>query len=69
VSRRHWLGWLALLIDRPWSLLLLLQAFLQGLWDVVKSARNGGLPSWFGGLRLVISAMCIASISILLSFF
>jgi hypothetical protein len=41
-------GWLALLIDRPWSLLLLLAGFgLQGVWDVA-SARNGALPSWFG---------------------
>jgi hypothetical protein len=60
------LAWLALLIDRPWSLLLLLTGFiLQGLWDVV-STRNGGLPSWFGGLRLTISAVVSVSILIVL---
>jgi hypothetical protein len=61
-------GWLALLIDRPWSLLLLLAGFgLQGVWDVA-SARNGALPSWFGKLRLVISAVVAASVLIVLVF-
>ncbi|WP_394690833.1 DUF3429 domain-containing protein [Hoeflea sp.] len=60
-------GWLALLIDRPWSLLLLLVGFiLQGAWDVA-SARNGSLPSWFGKLRMVISAIVAASILIVLA--
>lgn len=55
-------GWLALLIDRPWSLLLLLAGFAaQGVWDVA-GARNGALPGWFGKLRMVISAIVAASI-------
>ncbi|MCY0093393.1 DUF3429 domain-containing protein [Hoeflea ulvae] len=59
-------AWLALLIDRPWSLLLLLAGFvLQGLWDVA-SARNGSLPAWFGRLRLTISAIVAASILLVL---
>ncbi|MEQ8481865.1 MAG: DUF3429 domain-containing protein [Hoeflea sp.] len=59
-------GWLALLIERPWSLLLLLAAFVaQGVWDVV-SASRGGLPEWFGRLRLVISAIVAASILLIL---
>lgn len=61
-------GWLALLIDRPWSLLLLLAGFVvQGAWDVA-SARSGALPEWFGRLRLVISAIVTASILIVLVF-
>ncbi len=61
-------GWLALLIDRPWSLLLLLAGFgLQGAWDVA-SARSGALPAWFGKLRLVISTIVAGSILIVLVF-
>lgn len=61
-------GWLALLIDRPWSLLLLLAGFVgQGAWDVA-SASNGQLPGWFGRLRLVISAIVAASILLVLLF-
>jgi hypothetical protein len=59
-------GWLALLIDRPWSLWLLMACFVaQGAWDVA-SARNGQLPGWFGRLRLVISAIVGASILLVL---
>lgn len=59
-------GWLALLIDRPWSLLLLLAGFVaQGAWDFA-SARKGQLPGWFGRLRLVISAIVAASILLVL---
>ena len=55
-------AWLALLIDRPWSLLLLMAGFvLQAAWDT-NSARNGLLPGWFGRLRLTISTIVIASI-------
>lgn len=55
-------AWLALLVDRPWSLLLLMAGFaLQAIWDV-KSARNGLLPRWFGRVRLTISAIVVASI-------
>ncbi|EDQ31759.1 Protein of unknown function (DUF3429) [Hoeflea phototrophica DFL-43] len=61
-------GWLALLIDRPWSLLLLLAGFgLQGAWDVA-SARSGALQAWFGKLRLVISTIVAGSILIVLVF-
>ena len=59
-------AWLALLIDRPWSLLLLMAGFaLQAAWDA-KSAGNGLLPLWFGRLRLTISAIVIASILIMI---
>lgn len=59
-------GWLALLIERPWSLLLLLAGFVaQGVWDVA-SASKGDLPEWFGRLRLVISAIVAASILLVL---
>jgi len=59
-------AWLALLIARPWSLLLLLAGFaLQGIWDVM-SARNGSLPGWFGRLRLTITAIVMASILLVL---
>lgn len=59
-------AWLALLIERPWSLLLLLAGFaLQGAWDIM-SARKGDLPPWFGRLRLVISAIVAASILVVL---
>ncbi|SOE18106.1 uncharacterized protein DUF3429 [Hoeflea halophila] len=59
-------AWLALLLERPWSLLLLLAGFaLQGGWDVV-SARNGALPGWFGRLRLTITAIVVASILLVL---
>ena len=57
-------AWLALLLDRPWAHLLLAVAFaLQAAWDVA-SARSGDLPVWFGRLRLVISAIVIASIAL-----
>jgi hypothetical protein len=59
-------AWLALLIDRPWSLLLLAAGFaLQAAWDF-KSAGKGLLPAWFGRLRLTISAIVIASIGFVL---
>jgi hypothetical protein len=59
-------AWLALLIDRPWSLLLLLTCFaVQAAWDL-SSARNGLLPRWFGRLRLTISVIVIASIALVL---
>ena len=59
-------AWLALLIDRPWSLVLLMVCFaLQAGWDL-SSARNGLLPSWFGRLRLAISLIVIASIALVL---
>ncbi|MEM5471450.1 DUF3429 domain-containing protein [Hoeflea sp. AS60] len=55
-------AWLALLIDRPLSLLLLMAGFaLQAAWDA-QSARNGLLPRWFGRVRLTISAIVVASI-------
>ncbi len=60
-------AWLALLIDRHWSLLLLLAGFaLQGIWDVI-GARNGALPGWFGRLRLTITAIVVASILLALA--
>jgi hypothetical protein len=59
-------AWLALLIDRPWSLLLLAAGFaLQAAWDF-KSSGKGLLPAWFGRLRLTISAIVIASIGLVL---
>jgi len=59
-------AWLTLLIDRPWSLLLLAAGFaLQAAWDF-KSAGAGLLPAWFGRLRLTISAIVIASIGLVL---
>ena len=59
-------AWLALLIDRPWSLVLLLTCFaMQAAWDW-KSAGNGLLPAWFGRLRLTISAIVIVSIGLVL---
>lgn len=59
-------AWLALLIDRPWSLVLLLTCFaIQAAWDM-SSARTGLLPSWFGRLRLAISVIVIASIALVL---
>ena len=59
-------AWLSLLILRPWSLILLLAAFLvQGVWDV-SSARKGFLPGWFGRLRLTITAIVVASILLVL---
>jgi len=59
-------AWLALLIDRPWSLLLLAAGFaLQAAWDW-KSAGTGLLPAWFGRLRLTISAIVIASIALVM---
>ncbi|MBC7281667.1 DUF3429 domain-containing protein [Hoeflea sp.] len=59
-------AWLALLIDRPWSLFLLAAGFaLQAAWDW-KSAGTGLLPAWFGRLRLTISAIVIASIALVM---
>lgn len=59
-------AWLALLIERPWALFLLLAGFaLQGIWDVM-SARSGVLPGWFGRLRLTITAIVVASILLVL---
>lgn len=59
-------AWLALLIDRPWSLVLLLTCFaMQAAWDL-SSARSGLLPRWFGRLRLAISLIVIASIALVL---
>lgn len=59
-------AWLALLMNRPWSLLLLVAGFvLQAAWDM-KAARNGLLPRWFGRLRLAISAIVVASIILVL---
>lgn len=59
-------AWLALLIDRPWSLVLLMACFaLQAIWDL-RSAGNGLLPHWFARLRLAISVIVIASIALVL---
>lgn len=59
-------AWLALLIVRPWSLILLLAAFVvQAIWDV-SSARKGFLPGWFGQLRLTITAIVVGSILLVL---
>jgi hypothetical protein len=49
-------GWIAVLLPHSAGLCLLLIGFLlQALWDVV-DVEDGRLPSWFGRLRMMLTA-------------
>lgn len=48
------------------ALALLIAGFLtQGLWDVM-SVDAGRLPSWFGGLRMILTAGAVVSLVVAL---
>lgn len=55
-------GWFAVFLPTPPSLMLLAVAFaLQGGWDV-RDARRGFLPEWFGRLRLTLTLLVVAAL-------
>ena len=60
-------GWLALLLpDIPALCLLIVGFLLQALWDVT-SVETGKLPSWFGRLRMLLTAGAVLSLVAMLA--
>jgi hypothetical protein len=55
-------GWIAVLLPPSAGLCLLLIGFLlQALWDVI-DVEEGRLPSWFGRLRMMLTAVVVISL-------
>ncbi|NJM28977.1 MAG: DUF3429 domain-containing protein [Rhizobiales bacterium] len=55
-------AWIAVLLPPSAGLCLLLIGFLlQALWDVI-DVEDGRLPSWFGRLRMMLTAVVVISL-------
>lgn len=55
------LGWFAFFLGEPWSFAVFAVVFAATGWWDSRAAGNRGVPAWFGRMRLLMTALVMAT--------